>query len=99
MGATWYVDADSLPDYKKLGLDAVIGGKLTPARNMILNVAAKRGQVAVEVSDDISKWTYYDVKKQCFRGQKDFKKTNQALAGTTMHMITPLAAAQFMLAK
>jgi len=97
--ATWYVDAASLQDYLKLGLDAVVGGKLTPARNMILKSAAKKGQVAVEVSDDIGKWLYYDVSKQDLRGQKDFTKANQALAGARKHAITPLAAAQFMLAK
>lgn len=99
ISATWYVDADSLADYRKLGLNAVVGGKLTPARNMILDVAAKKGKVAVEVSDDISKWTYYDVSKQDLRGQKDFTKANQALAGTKKFQLTPLAAAQFMLAK
>jgi len=97
--ATWYVDADSLKDYRKLGLDAVVGGKLTPARNMILNDAAKKGRVAVEVSDDISRWTYYDVSKQDLRGQTTFDKANQALAGTNKCVITPLAAAQWMLAK
>jgi len=97
--ATWYVDADSLADYKKLGLDAVVGGKLTPARNMILNVAAKKGKVAVEVSDDISRWTYYDISKQDLRGEKDFTKANQTLAGTKKFLVTPLAAAQWMLAK
>merc|ERR1712224_845824 len=66
---------------------------------MVLDVAARRGQVAVEVSDDISKWLYFDVKKQDVRGQKDFTKANQALAGTRTHTITPLAAAQFLLAK
>mmetsp|Transcript_31722 Transcript_31722/g.87611 ORF Transcript_31722/g.87611 Transcript_31722/m.87611 type:complete len:587 (-) Transcript_31722:189-1949(-) len=97
--ATWYVDAESLEDYRKLGLDAVVGGKLTPARNMILDVAAKKRKVAVEVSDDISKWVYYDVIKQDLRGQRDFTKANQALAGAKKFAITPLAAAQFMLAK
>jgi len=99
ISATWYVDADSLADYRKLGLNAVVGGKLTPARNMILNVAAKKGKVAVEVSDDISKWVYYDVSKQNLSGQKDFTKANKALAGAKKFHITPLAAAQFMLAK
>jgi hypothetical protein len=98
VSATWYVDADSLADYRKLGLDAVVGGKLTPARNMILNVAAKKGKVAVEVSDDISKWVYYDVSKQNLGGQ-DFTKANQALAGAKKFYLTPLAAAQWMLAK
>jgi hypothetical protein len=55
--------------------------------------------VAVEVSDDISKWVYYDVSKQNFSGEKDFTKANKALAGAKKFAITPLAAAQFMLAK
>jgi len=66
---------------------------------MILDVAAKKRKVAVEVSDDISKWVYYDVIKQDLRGQRDFTKANQALAGAKKFAITPLAAAQFMLAK
>merc|ERR1719181_510216 len=66
---------------------------------MILNDAAKKNRVAVEVSDDIGRWLYYDVSKQDFRGEKDFKKANQALAGAVKHAITPLAAAQWMLAK
>ncbi|CAK0816742.1 unnamed protein product [Prorocentrum cordatum] len=56
---TWYVDADSLADYKELGLRAVVGGKLTPARNMALDVAKRKRQVCVQISDDISKWEYF----------------------------------------
>merc|ERR1712194_811454 len=48
---TWYVDAASLADYKKLGLNAKVGGKLTTARNMALDDAKKRNLVRVEVSD------------------------------------------------
>jgi hypothetical protein len=95
----WYVDADTLADYKKLGLDAKVGGKLTPARNMILDDAKKKKKVCVQISDDISKWTYYDCDKQDFRGETDFKKANFALLGTKKHIVSPLAAAQFMLAK
>jgi len=99
MKPMWYVDADSLEDYKKMGLNAKVGGKLTPARNMILDDAKKKNQVCVEVSDDISKWVYYDCSKQDFRGETDFKKANMALLGTKKHVVSPLAAAQFMLAK
>ena len=74
------MDADSLAGYKKLGLDAVVGGNLTPARNMILNAASEMGKVAVEVSDDISRWTYYDIDKQDVRGETKFTKANQARA-------------------
>lgn len=96
---TWYVDAASFADYKKLGLDVVVGGKLTPARNMALDVAKKKGHVCVQVSDDISKWQYYDCERQDFRGQTGFAKANAALQGTRRHIISPLAAAQFILCK
>jgi hypothetical protein len=96
---TWYVDGDSLKAYQGLGLIAKVGGKLTPARNMVLKDAASKGRVCVQVSDDISKWQYYDVSKQDFRGEVDFKKANAALAGSRSHVISPLAAAQFVLAK
>merc|ERR1712190_335433 len=95
----WYVDAASVEDYCRLGLNAIVGGKLTPARNMALDDAKKKGKVCVQVSDDISKWTYYDIAKQDFRGETDFKKANNALLGATKHTVSPLAAAQFMLAK
>jgi hypothetical protein len=96
---TWYVDAPSLDAYKALGLTAKVGGKLCPARNMALNDAAKKNLVCVEVSDDIAKWVYYDVAKQNLKGEASFDKANKALAGAKTHCITPLAAAQFMLAK
>lgn len=95
----WYVDADSLADYKKLGLNAKVGGKLTPARNMALDDAKAKKLVCVQVSDDISKWTYYDIEKQDLRGEQDFKKANATLAGTRRHVVSPSAAAQYILAK
>merc|ERR1712176_779668 len=54
----WYVDQQSLADYQKLGLDAVVGGKLIPARNMALDDAEKLGKACVQCSDDIEKWQY-----------------------------------------
>jgi len=96
---TWYVDAESLAAYKKLGLTAKVGGKLTPARNMALDDADKLGKKCVQVSDDISKWEYLDVEKQNFRGEKTFDKANAALAGSRRQVISPLAAAQFIMAK
>jgi len=95
----WYVDKDSLPAYQKLGLDAKVGGKLCPARNMILDDAKKMGKVAVEVSDDIGKWLYYDCAKQDFSGETSMASRNKALLGTKKHSVSPLAAAQFILAK
>merc|ERR1719436_276063 len=97
--ATWDVDAESLEQYRALGLHAKVGGKLTPARNMILDDAKKKGLVAVEVSDDIGKWAYYDVEKQNLRGEKDFTKANNALLGAKCLHFTPVAAAQYLLAK
>jgi len=96
---TWYVDAESFEDYKKMGLKCKVGGKLCPARNMILNDAKARGKVAVEISDDIGKWVYYNVGKQNYSGQTDFKKANNDLLGSPKHVVSPLAAAQFILAK
>jgi len=96
---TWYVDAESLADYRKLGLDALVGGKLCPARNMALDVASKRRQVCVQVSDDIGKWLYYDVEKQSFAGEVTMEKANLAEKGSTIYQISPLAAAQYLLAK
>jgi hypothetical protein len=66
---------------------------------MALRDAAKKGLVCVQVSDDISKWEYYDVGKVDLSGQTDFSKANNALLGSRKHVVSPLAAAQFMLAK
>ncbi|CAE7895526.1 unnamed protein product, partial [Symbiodinium sp. KB8] len=96
---TWYVDAASEDAYKKLGLKVKVGGKLTPARNMALDDAQSKGLVCVQVSDDISKWEYYDCEKQNYRGQTTFTKANQAVKGVRTYTISPLAAAQFLLAK
>lgn len=55
----WYVDDTSVQAYCDLGLDAVRGGKLIPARNMALDVAMKEGKPCVQCSDDISQWAFY----------------------------------------
>jgi len=99
VSSTWYVDAESLDDYKALGLNAVVGGKLTPARNMALQDAAREGLVCVQVSDDISKWNYWDVERQDLRGETSFAKANAMVKGSRCHCISPLAAAQYLLAK
>mmetsp|Transcript_93836 Transcript_93836/g.247830 ORF Transcript_93836/g.247830 Transcript_93836/m.247830 type:complete len:573 (-) Transcript_93836:48-1766(-) len=93
---TWYVDEPSLQEYKKLGLKAVVGGKLCPARNKCLVDAARLGKACVEVSDDISRWEYYDG-AQAQDGSDD--AVNAAHAAATCHIITPVAAARFLLAK
>mmetsp|Transcript_374 Transcript_374/g.1029 ORF Transcript_374/g.1029 Transcript_374/m.1029 type:complete len:558 (+) Transcript_374:74-1747(+) len=96
---TWYVDAASEDDYKKLGLRVKVGGKLTPARNMALADAQARGLVCVQVSDDISSWKYYDLERQNVRGETTFDKLNKAVKGTPVYTLSPVSAAQFILAK
>lgn len=95
----WYVDKDSLKAYKDLGLNAKVGGKLTPARNMALNDAAKLGKRCVQVSDDIARWEFLDIAKQNFKGETTMDKANATLKGCPRFVISPLASAQFMLAK
>jgi len=93
---TWYVDAPSLEAYKALGLDAVVGGKLTEARNKALKDAKKKGKACVQVSDDISAWEYHDGKQAVDRSDE---AANIAHANATRYVISPVAAARFILAK
>lgn len=93
---TWYVDEASVKDYQKLGLKAVVGGKLTAARNKALRDANKAGKVCVQVSDDISAWEYRDGKQATVR---EFDAMNKAWAAATRIIVSPVAAARFMLAK
>merc|ERR1719210_3287493 len=60
----WYVDEASLQGYQGLGLKAVVGGKLIPARNLALEDAAAMGKACVQISDDIARWDYYKGDKQ-----------------------------------
>merc|ERR1711879_920956 len=93
---TWYVDADSIKDYRDLGLKAVIGGKLTPSRNKALRDANRLGKVCVQLSDDISAWEYR-------HGKTSDKKTddamNEAHKAARRFIVSPFAAARFILAK
>lgn len=93
---TWYVDAESLADYKALGLKAVVGGKLTPARNKALLDARRLGKVCVQCSDDISAWEYRHGKRAENRTDD---AVNKAHAESQRFIVSPLAAARFMLAK
>lgn len=95
---TWYVDAASCEDYRRLGLDAVVGGKLTPARNMALDDAQREGKPCVQVSDDISKWEYVLREKLEMKGG-DFSEANAAVAAAKRYSLSPVAAAQLLLAK
>ena len=67
----WYVDSESFADYEQLGLDVVVGGRLTPARNMALEDAVKLGKSCVQVSDDIQKWTYWDTRNEVISFKED----------------------------
>merc|ERR1712232_1126346 len=93
---TWYVDEDSLKDYQKLGLKAVVGGKLTAARNKALRDANKAGKICVQVSDDISAWEYRDGK---VAKKREFNAMNKAWASAKRIIVSPVAAARFILAK
>lgn len=94
----WYVDADSLEAYRALGLDAVVGGKLIPARNMALDDAEKLGKACVQASDDIEKWLY--LKEQGgWSKKKSLRESNAAGRVALRYQVSPIAAAQFLLAK
>lgn len=93
---TWYVDAESLDDYKRLGLKAVVGGKLTHARNKALEDAAKLGKACAQCSDDVSAWEYREGPNAKSR---DDDAQNAAYAATKRYIVTPVAAARFILAK
>jgi len=94
---TWYVDEGSLADYRKLGLKAVVGGKLTAARNQCLKDASKMGKACVQASDDISAWEYRHGKRATERKNDD--ALNKACAEAQRFILSPVAAARFILAK
>jgi len=92
----WYVDEASLQDYLALGLDAVVGGKLVPARNKALQDAARMKKACVQVSDDICSWSYYDSNVVAI---KSLQAGNLAAKKACRMRISPVAAARFLLAK
>lgn len=96
LSPTWYVDEASLKDYKALGLTAVVGGKLTPSRNKALADAKKLGKVCVQASDDITAWEYRDGESAKVRTDDAM---NAAHAAAKRLIISPVAAARFMVAK
>lgn len=93
---TWYVDADSLAAYRALGLKAVVGGKLTPARNLALSDAKRQNKVCVQCSDDISLWDYMEGKPAKSRTMSGLNAAHEA---ATRYLVSPVAAARFILAK
>lgn len=99
----WYVDKASLRDYRRLGLKAKVGGKLVPSRNLALQDAKRLGRACVQVSDDISDWSYYVGKLDAaaFRRECDnnLKCGNMAANAAQRLRVSPAAAARFLLAK
>lgn len=93
---TWYVDAPSLKEYQALGLQAVVGGKLTQARNKALADAQRKGKACVQCSDDITEWDYHHGPMSAERTDE---ANNAAYAAATRYIITPVGAARFILAK
>lgn len=91
----WYVDAASLKAYRTLGLEAVVGGKLVPARNKALDDAKKKRKVCVQLSDDITHWDF-------LKGKEDgsgLMDGNIAAKNCKRYHVSPVAAARFLLAK
>lgn len=99
----WYVDEASLKDYQKLGLDAIVGGKLCPSRNKALRDAARLGKACVQVSDDITGWEFMnsklDAKALRAKGATSMLKVANAAVNSSRIVVSPLAAARFLLAK
>mmetsp|Transcript_114824 Transcript_114824/g.357659 ORF Transcript_114824/g.357659 Transcript_114824/m.357659 type:complete len:566 (+) Transcript_114824:56-1753(+) len=96
LAPTWYVDDSSLKDYRALGLQAVVGGKLTPSRNKALADARRHKKVCVQVSDDISAWEYRDGANAKVRTDEAM---NAAHAKARRLIVSPVAAARFIVAK
>jgi len=93
---TWYVDEESVKDYRALSLKAVVGGKLTEARNKALQDARKKGMACVQISDDISAWEYRDGPNA---KERTDAAANAAHAAARRLIVSPVAAARFILAK
>jgi len=93
---TWYVDEASLKDYRGLGLKAVVGGKLCAARNKALRDASRMGKACVQASDDISAWEYRHGKRA---SERTDDAQNKAHAFAQRFIVSPVAAARFILAK
>lgn len=93
---TWYVDEASVKEYRRVGLKAVVGGRLTDARNKCLQDAARMGKACVQCSDDISAWEYRHGKRATTRTDA---AVNAAYSKAKQFIISPVTAARFILAK
>lgn len=100
----WYVDEESVELYRAIGLNAKVGGKLTPARNLALEDAKKLRKPCVQLSDDISKWHFYIesaalAAARARHGTKDLKNGNAAAKKAKRLEVSPPAAARYLLGK
>lgn len=99
----WYVDKPSLAAYRKVGLNAKVGGKLVPARNMALQDAKRLRKPCVQVSDDIKGWIYYagdlNAKSYLASAENALQAGNEAARQSDDLHVSPAAAARFLLAK
>ncbi|CAE8644459.1 unnamed protein product [Polarella glacialis] len=99
----WYVDKPSLAAYKRIGLNARVGGKLVPARNLALEDAKRLKKACVQVSDDIQGWTYLggklNSKAYLDSSANALQAGNEAARHADELAISPVAAASFLLAK
>jgi len=81
----------------------VVGGKLCPARNKALRDAARLGKACVQVSDDITGWEFMDSKLDAAalrtKGATSMLKVANAAVNSSRIVVSPLAAARFLLAK
>jgi len=93
---TWYVDEQSVKDYRALGLKVVVGGRLTEARNKALRDARRKGMACVQLSDDISAWEYRDGPNA---EERTDKAQNAAHDAARRIIVSPVTAARFILAK
>eukprot|EP00442_Polarella_glacialis_P001410 CAMPEP_0115119672 /NCGR_PEP_ID=MMETSP0227-20121206/45230_1 /TAXON_ID=89957 /ORGANISM="Polarella glacialis, Strain CCMP 1383" /LENGTH=922 /DNA_ID=CAMNT_0002521185 /DNA_START=146 /DNA_END=2914 /DNA_ORIENTATION=+ len=95
----WYVDEASIDGYRGLKLDATVGGKLLPSRNLALEDASRLGKVCVQCSDDISRWDYYKGEGRVGATTISLAEANAAAKTAERYHISPVAAARFILAK
>jgi len=92
---TWYVDNECPEEYRKLGLQVVKAGKLIPSRNKALEEAFAVGKACVQTSDDIGSW---HLVCDSTRYHTD-DGANAAFKRSDKLLVSPVAAARYMLAK
>eukprot|EP00931_Biecheleriopsis_adriatica_P077460 TRINITY_DN51025_c0_g1_i1.p1 TRINITY_DN51025_c0_g1~~TRINITY_DN51025_c0_g1_i1.p1 ORF type:complete len:355 (-),score=51.85 TRINITY_DN51025_c0_g1_i1:240-1304(-) len=82
----WYVAQASAESYRQHGLEVVVGGNLPKSRNLALQHAASSNKACVQISDELSNWTF----------DGSYNGVPRAFARFT---VSPIAMARFILAK